>query len=226
MRVGILLAGHLSGNLRRKHGSMADMFIRLFDGHGISFEVYPVVDGVFPATVTDCDAWLTTGSAHGVYDALPFMDELSAFLRRAFDFAVPQVGICFGHQILAHSFGATVRKSSAGWNAGAIEYTINVKTMCLNAMHQDQVETVPIGAEVIASSEHCKIAGLRYGDRAISFQPHPEFTSEFMKDLVQSDARLPKDTVSVALNSMRSELHEKILAREIVSFLKNGVRRK
>lgn len=226
MRVGILLAGHLSDKLQRQHGSMADMFVRLFDGHGIGFEVYPVIDGVFPETVTECDAWLTTGSAHGVYEALPFMDELSAFLRRAFDFAVPQVGICFGHQILAQSFGATVRKSSFGWNAGAIEYTVDGMTMCLNAIHQDQVETVPIGAEVIASSERCKIAGLRYGDRAITFQPHPEFTSEFMKDLVKSDMRLPKGAVCTALSSMSRELHEKKLASEIVSFLKDGVRRR
>lgn len=45
----------------------------------------------------------------------------------------------------------------------------------------------PEGATVIASSDFCPIAGLKYGDQILSFQPHPEFTADYERVLI--DAR-------------------------------------
>jgi GMP synthase-like glutamine amidotransferase len=54
------------------------------------------------------------------------------------------------------------------------------------ASHQDQVVTLPSGAQVIASSEFTPYAGLDYGG-AISFQFHPEFSPAFATALIEAN---------------------------------------
>ena len=56
----------------------------------------------------------------------------------------------------------------------------------LIAWHQDQVVARPDGARVLASSDFCVNAVLAYGNTAFSVQPHTEFTSEFLVDLIEA----------------------------------------
>mgnify|MGYP003342669884 CR=1 FL=1 len=52
-------------------------------GPELSFRAYAVEDGVLPESPGECDAWLVTGSRHGVYDDLPWIEPLKQFLRAA-----------------------------------------------------------------------------------------------------------------------------------------------
>lgn len=191
MRIGILETGRPPEGLER-HGSYGSMFERLL---GPDFEtvVYPVIDDVLPERVDETDGWLVTGSRFGVYDEAPWIRRLEAFLREVLAARVPVVGICFGHQILASALGAKVEKAAAGWGAGPHGYDIlerpawlegAAERFTLNAMHQDQVLSLPPGARLVASSDFCPYAGLAYGDHAISFQAHPEFDNAYERDLV------------------------------------------
>lgn len=191
MRIGILETGRPPEGLER-HGSYGSMFERLL---GPDFEtvVYPVIDDVLPERVDEADGWLVTGSRFGVYDEAPWIRRLEAFLREVLAARVPVVGICFGHQILASALGAKVEKAAAGWGAGPHGYDIlerpawlegAAERFTLNAMHQDQVLSLPPGARLVASSDFCPYAGLAYGDHAISFQAHPEFDNAYERDLV------------------------------------------
>ena len=102
MQIGILQTGLAPEMLAPKMGDYPDMFARLLDGNGFTFRTYRVVEGEFPASVTDCDGWLITGSRHGVYEDHPWIAPLEQFIRDAYAAHVPMVGICFGHQIVAH----------------------------------------------------------------------------------------------------------------------------
>ena len=57
----------------------------------------PLGAGDMPAAPDQADAWLVTGSRHGVYDGLPWIEPLKAFLRaarpRTFDQVVELVAI-------------------------------------------------------------------------------------------------------------------------------------
>ena len=107
MKVGILETGKIPDELNAKHGDYPGMFKRLLRlaDPGLDFNVYHVTEGQIPDRPDECDAWLITGSRHGVYDPLPWIEPLKRFLKRAYDANVPIVGICFGHQILAEVLG-------------------------------------------------------------------------------------------------------------------------
>ncbi|MGB7286566.1 MAG: type 1 glutamine amidotransferase, partial [Salaquimonas sp.] len=184
MKIGILQTGHVPEPLLQKHGAYPSMFERLFMGSGFAFETFVVVDGDFPESVHDCDGWLITGSAHGAYEDHAFIPPLEDFIRASYKAEVPIAGICFGHQIMAQALGGKVEKFSGGWGVGHTTYEMQDKKRAILAMHQDQVVEKPTDAAVIASTEFCKNAGLAYRGKAISFQPHPEFTPEFMRDLI------------------------------------------
>jgi GMP synthase-like glutamine amidotransferase len=214
VRIGILETGRPPAGLEQ-HGTYARMFERLL-GLDFDYVVYPVIDDVFPERIDEVDGWLVTGSRFGVYDEAPWIRRLEAFVREVVAARVPLAGICFGHQILASALGARVEKAAVGWGAGPHEYDIlerpawlegTAERFTLNAMHQDQVLSLPPGARLIASSDFCPFAALAYGDHAISFQAHPEFDNAYERDLIvkRRGDLIPLDVADPALAAIGDE---------------------
>lgn len=224
MLIGILETGHAPEELRDESGTYPEMFAHLLAAHGFDFRAWAVVDMEFPGSVHDADAWLITGSRHGAYDDLPFIAPLEEFIRTAHREAVPQVGICFGHQIMAQALGGTVEKFQGGWAVGPQQYDFGDRTMTLNAWHQDQVIRAPEGAEVIATNAFCPLAGLRYGNRAWSVQPHPEFDDRFIKGLIESRGRgrVPDAQLDEARARLGGGTDSVQLADRIADFLRQA----
>lgn len=186
MKIGILECGHTMPEIEATHGDFPQMFARLLDGNGFTFANYDAVNMQFPSSINDCDGWLLTGSKHGAYDDLPFIAPLEDFIREAYGAAVPLVGICFGHQIIAQALGGRVAKFKDGWALGLTDYQFDgVGTLKLNAWHQDQVLDVPNGAKTIAGNAFCEHAALVYGTRAFSVQPHPEFKGDIIRNYTE-----------------------------------------
>ncbi len=215
MHIGILETGRPNPELIKTHGSYPDMLRRLLGDAGASFEytVYPVVDSRLPAHATLHDGWLVTGSPHGVYEKLPWMLQAENLLREAVVRSVPIVGICFGHQLLAQALGGTVTKSEKGWGLGLQEYEVcatdprfPMSNIILPASHQDQVVRVPAGAHVLARSAHCAHAILAYNNHALTFQAHPEFTTELV-------------AASLAQKKQKGEISPELIAAAVSSLL-------
>jgi GMP synthase-like glutamine amidotransferase len=190
MRIAVLETGAPPGDLGQRYGGYPDMFEQLL-GMG-PLDRFDVQRGQWPSAPEAYDAYLITGSPAGVYDPLPWVGNLLAFLRAARGKAA-LVGVCFGHQAMAQAFGGEVIKSPKGWGIGRHVYDVagaepwmdGPGPIALAASHQDQVVTAPPSAEVIAASPFTPFAALAYpGQRAISFQGHPEFSAEFAKALL------------------------------------------
>ncbi|MEO1495132.1 MAG: type 1 glutamine amidotransferase [Pseudomonadota bacterium] len=243
MKLGILETGYVPEEMITGHGGFPEMFGALFCSADPSIQIaaYPVADGTLPDSPNACDAWLVTGSKHGVYDNLPWMAPLKTFLRTARSAGVPMIGICFGHQIMAEAFGGRAEKSGKGWGCGVHGYEVQHRpgwmgdtpsAFDMHAMHQDQVTAIPEDATVLATSAFCENAMLTYGDPeqpdAISIQPHPEFTTPFARDLVETrKGTVIADAVAdVALESLGRDVANQAFARWAVAYLRDALARK
>lgn len=230
MRLGILQTGLVPEHLSSKFGDYPEIFGDLYRGidPGITIAAYPVVNDVFPESVTACDVWLITGSKYGVYENLPWMAPLRTFLQDARHAGVPMIGICFGHQIMAESFGGEVVKFDKGWACGPQDYSVTARPSWLadmpdgftmHAMHQDQVVALPDDATRLATSSFCENAMLVYGDLdapdAISIQPHPEFSDDFMSALLdmRSGDAVPTETADAARSRLGTRIDGNAFAR-------------
>ena len=149
MRIGILQCGQSPDVLKASLGDYPDMFVKLLADRGFDFRTFHVEEMQFPATIHDADGWLLTGSRHGAYEDHAFIPPLEDFIRRAYAEGVPMVGVCFGHQIIAQALGGKVVKNPEGWAVGAQDYDFDGEKVTLNAWHQDQVVSLPEGAEVV-----------------------------------------------------------------------------
>jgi len=224
IKLGILLCGHIPEELTRHHSAYDGMFRQLLGEDTFTYTTYDVTQGNVPINGNDEDAWLITGSRHGVYEDHAWIAPLENLIRDAYAKAVPIVGVCFGHQILAQALGGRVEKFSGGWSVGRVTYNMtetfgNGPTDIL-AFHQDQVVELPNDAKVIGSTDFCQYAALRYGNKALSLQPHPEFYDSYMADLIETRGKImSKETREQARTSLGKKLATESVAKTMVSFL-------
>ncbi len=224
MQIGILQCGHFPTAEGYPERTYTDLYTTMLAGRGLTFRTWSVVDMDFPESVHDAEGWLISGSRYGAYEDLPFIVQLEQFIRDAYATAVPLVGICFGHQIIAQAMGGKVEKFPGGWSAGRVEYDFGGETLALNAWHQDQVVKPPEGAEIIASTPFCTYAGLRYDDRALTVQPHPEFDRGAVDLLLTARAPgvVPAETIGAATEELDAPVDNSEMADRIAQFFKEN----
>lgn len=209
MKVAILETGRPPGDLAKRFGDYPAMFTRLL-GDGFDIETFDVAAGEMPQHPNAHDAFLITGSPAGVYDPLPWIGGLTAFIRSADSSRM--VGVCFGHQAMALALGGEVEKSDKGWGVGLHRYSIDevepwmdpVRTIAVAVSHQDQIVVQPPNTQVLASSPFTPYAALAWTDRqAISVQFHPEFQPDYAKALIEHrrDALPDPDAAIASLDS-------------------------
>lgn len=159
----------------------------------IDLAEYRITEGQFPQSAAECDGYIITGSPAGAYDDLPWIHQLGDFIRQAHTAGIRLVGICFGHQILAHSLGGRAEKSDKGWGMGLRQFTLEMEQkpdwMSLPAedgacnlyfCHQDQVIQLPNNATWLAGNEFCPNMMFAIEDKVLGMQGHPEFTPRVM----------------------------------------------
>ncbi|MPT29789.1 MAG: glutamine amidotransferase [Achromobacter sp.] len=190
--LAILQMGRPPEDLRAAHGEQADWVMAALAGVGAPLTViHPAAGDDLPDPAALRGAVLT-GSWAMVTDREPWSERTAQWLREAMDAQLSLLGICYGHQLMAHAFGGEVDYHPRGREIGLHA------VRCLPAAaadpllaglpdpfpalltHEQSVLRPPAGATVLAASRHDPHQILRYGPRALSVQFHPEFTAGLM----------------------------------------------
>jgi GMP synthase-like glutamine amidotransferase len=205
---------------------------------GLRCETVALVDGEPTPAVRSVEAVLITGSPVGVYDPVAWIAPLKTFIVALAAAGKPQVGICFGHQIMAEAFGGRAAKAPQGWGLGRHSYQVArhprplawhrepPASLGLAVSHQDQVLEKPPTARVLAHSDFTPFAALAYEHApALSFQGHPEFCPRFAAALIRSrrGTRFTESQADQALESLEAPLDGAVAARWMADFYSHAL---
>ena len=228
LRIGILQTDSVLPQFQAEHGNYPSMFEALFKGVNatLEFTTYDVQKAV--PTVVDCDAYLITGSRHSVYEELAWIGQLAAFVERTLAADRKIMGICFGHQLMAHFFGGHVAAHDEGWAVGVHHSQVVAQqpwmpdtqdSFALLSSHQDQVQALPAGGEVYLSNDFCRIAGYTVGDQVITVQSHPEFSANYARTLLDHRRELYGEALyGRSIASLDEPTSEREIARWLLAF--------
>lgn len=139
--------------------------------------------------VADIAGVIVLGSSSSVTDGFPWQLELRHWLETVTPQQIPILGICFGHQLLAHMFGGRVdfivphgkRRKLRDVQVNAVQRLgLKPQRDQLVVSHEEHVSICPPDMHVIATSDEIAIEGLEHRNLPIySFQSHIEATAIF-----------------------------------------------
>lgn len=233
MKLGILKTDTVRPEWVDEFGEYPDMFVALLSRQDpdLEFAVYDVERGQYPTEIDEVDAYLITGSKSSVYDNKPWIPPLLEFVRELNRRGKKIVGICFGHQLIAEALGGKTEKSHKGWGVGL--HTHSFRTVPawhdgddpdfdILVSHQDQVVQNAEGAQVLAGSEFCENAVCQIGDNILTFQGHPEFVSDYSREVMQfRREQIGEQTYETGMASLAKVPEQDRIARWILNFLQS-----
>lgn len=194
MKLAILDADTLHDSLRPRYDSYGAMFEKLLgqSGSDMDMSIYRVIDGQYPAEPAHYDGYLITGSKYDSFADDQWIVALRDYVLSLFRIGKPMVGVCFGHQLLAHALGGRAGRSDAGWGLGVMQYQLEQQpafidgptSVNLIVSHRDQVLTLPRGAQRLLTNDFCPNAAFYIPGKVLAIQGHPEFSVEYARDLL------------------------------------------
>ncbi len=231
MHLGLLACDEVSERFRHVAGGYQQMFERLLSPHVPDMRVtrFDLQAGQLPADARLCDAWITTGSRASVYDDAAWIRAAEAFIAKVADSDRSFVGICFGHQLLARTLGAEVKRAAGGWGVGVLPMTVLHKEdwmtparsmVRLQYMHADQVTAPPDGATLLGEAPHCPVAMFQHGARLLGIEAHPEFPAAYARALIEDRrARIGDRTAEGALARVDEQADSDVVGAWIARFV-------
>ncbi len=229
MRIGLLVCDHVLDHLLPIEGDYPDMFRDLVGREGVEVETFDVVGGEMPEDLDSMDGWIITGSRWSVFDDEPWIHDLAHLTRRLVEEHHKVVGVCFGHQMLAHALGGEVRRSERGWGVGLREVQVEEAPDWMGETagsykvlhsHRDQIEALPPGGRILAATEHCPISMMAIGDNAWGLQGHPEYSRDYSRAALElrRDRVIAGSLVDEALATMEEAPDRRLVADWILRF--------
>jgi GMP synthase (glutamine-hydrolysing) len=149
-------------------------------------------DAVLPAPASLAGV-VVTGSSAMVSERAPWSERTAAWLASAAFAGTPVLGICYGHQLLAHALGGRVARNPRGREIGTIEVRLQAaargdalfaglaEPLRVQATHVESVLELPAGARWLAASAGDPHQAFAVGERAWGVQFHPEFDADIVR---------------------------------------------
>ncbi len=201
-------------------------------------------------TIEEVDLLIVMGGSMSVNDEAiyPWLVQEKAWIKTFIDQDKPVIGLCLGGQLIANSFGATVRKNEVqelGWwpiyavaadpmmyqDAQQFPVFDFPEQVTVLSWHGETFE-LPEGAVLLAQNDACARQAYQFKHNVIGFQCHPESTphtlqlyledkdeiTEYTGQYIQSAAHLKQTT------AQQFEPANQLLNRAIKFVLENTQR--
>lgn len=138
------------------------------------------------------DALVIFGSGASVYDALPWQEPLNSWILACMAEGMPTLGICYGHQLLAHLLGGKVEfarpdqekyrglrafefSERGFWGESGTQGRMVVS-------HREIVTELPASCTIVASSPLVAIEAFAHRQWPVwGIQAHPEAGPDFLE---------------------------------------------
>lgn len=145
-----------------------------------------------------CVGVVITGSHAMVTDNDDWSERTIDWVSHIVKEQVPFLGICYGHHLLAKSFGGVVGDLPTGIEIGSIHINQSQaarddllfsglpRSFAVHATHYQTILEPPVNSVALATSSHDNYQAIRIGACAWGVQFHPEFSSEIMMAYVEN----------------------------------------
>ena len=197
MTIAIIKAGRTYDHMKVRYGDFEDWIMAGLGLENKQVWIINVTNGEPLPDLSLLSGIVITGSHDSVLDDLPWKASTSAWIREAVICRIPLLGICFGHQLLAHAMGGEVADNPKGSEFGSVRLTIliaaekdrlfqGIGDCQVNVSHWQSVTVLPKNAVLLAHSEMESHQAFCIDDIAWGVQFHPEFNQYVTKDYILS----------------------------------------
>ncbi len=199
----VVKTGTTLPQLRPHRGDYEDWIV---EGLGLPWgriELAVVYEGEMLPEPSEPAGVVVTGSSALVSAREPWSERAAAWLREAVAAATPLLGICYGHQLLAHALGGRVGRNPRGREIGSVAVDLHAAAredplfgglgglgglparLTMQASHVESVLDLPPGARLLASSAIDPHQAFACGECAWGVQFHPEFDAEVVRTYLE-----------------------------------------
>ena len=189
--------------------------------------ISPFAGEILPEANRFCGI-VITGSHDMVTDRHPWSEQTACWIKTAVEADIPLLGICYGHQLLAHAMGGRVADNPNGKEIGTVTIRLNdhgrrdrlfagsPPQFAAQACHTQSVRRLPPGAILLASSAMDPHHAFSIGRQAWGVQFHPEFNPDILRLYIRrylDETNRRRSDGEALLTGIRETPHSEALLR-------------
>ncbi len=194
----ILKTGGTIPAIAENAGDFEDWIVDAMSLSEDQFLCVSVFEGESLPDIASLSSIVITGSPAMVTQNLQWIRQSQDFILAAIEAGLPVLGICFGHQLLAHALGGRVDWHPHGREIGTTSVSLTSDAINdelfgdlaihfpVHTTHMQTVTKLPAGTRVLANNQFEAHHALRFGERVWGVQFHPEFDASIMRGYIQA----------------------------------------
>ena len=176
---------------------------------------------------------IISGGPNSVYAS-----DAPRFTPQLFESNVPILGICYGHQVLAHALGGRVEAGTQHEYGEAMLRIVGQNTILKGIpdrepvwmSHGDEVVTPPPGFQILAYTETCRVAAMADANRKFfGLQFHPEVTDtrcgdKILRNFIFGVCACVQDWhIDGLINHLKDRIRAQVGDRHVLFYVSGGV---
>ncbi len=168
-----------------------------------------------------------SGSGSMVSEVHAWRGPLESWLHRSLEREIPLLGVCYGHQLLAHILGGQVDWAPAGPEFGTFRIMLSKQgrqdplfaglgpELRCQQWHRQAVLKIPPGARILAHSPGMDCQAFAWGERAWGIQFHAEFTPAVVRGFIAARRPLLRK-LNANVQQIQAELEDSGHGRRVL----------